>query len=203
MSQEGRISNDIKITQVSGLSESEPRQLKHRRTFTFEVYERDDGLWDIDAQMLDHKTHDIVLADKPRYAGEALHDMVVRITLDVNMTIVAALVKTQNSPYITICPNINSKYQRLVGLNVLKDFRLAIKERFSKTDGCTHLSELINSLPTVAVQGIGFEVMKRTREKVENDEGAGKPFQIDQCHAFKSDSEVVRLYYPKWYEPSE
>lgn len=200
MSQKNHVSTSIKATQIVGLPESATRQLKHRRTLTFEVYERDDGLWDIDAQMLDHKAHDITVANKLRHVGEALHDMIVRVTLDGNLTIVKALVKTQNAPYIAICPSINSKYQLLVGLNVLKGFRLAVKERFSKMDGCTHLSDLINNLPTVAIQGIGFETTKRVREL-----GGGsveRPFQINQCHAFKSDSEVVKLYYPEWYEPN-
>ena len=32
-------------------------------------------------------------------------------------------------------------------------------------------------------------------------EGASQPFQIDRCHALRSDGEVVRLHYPRWYRP--
>jgi hypothetical protein len=28
---------------------------------------------------------------------------------------------------------------------------------------------------------------------------APRPFQIDRCHALRSEGEVVRLYYPRWH----
>ena len=33
-------------------------------------------------------------------------------------------------------------------------------------------------------------------------DGASRPFQIDRCHALKSDSEVVRQLYPHWHRPA-
>jgi hypothetical protein len=33
-------------------------------------------------------------------------------------------------------------------------------------------------------------------------EGAGRPFQIDRCHALKSDGEVVRPSYPRRHCPA-
>jgi hypothetical protein len=58
--------------------------------------------------------------------------------------------------------------------------------------GCTHLTEMLSSLPTAAVQT--FAGLKR-RE----DEGAHKPFQLDRCHALDTTGDTVRRYYPKWY----
>jgi hypothetical protein len=31
------------------------------------------------------------------------------------------------------------------------------------------------------------------------DEGAGKPFQLDRCHALETSTDTVRRYYPRWY----
>lgn len=201
MNQEHSEPNSIENTRIVGLSQDSVRRLKHRRSFTFEVYEREDGLWDIDAQMLDHKAHDITLDGQTRSVGNALHDMVIRITLDASFTIVAAFTQTQNAPYIKTCPSINAQYEQLVGLNVLSGFRLAVKDRFAKTQGCTHLTELINSLPTVAIQGMGFEISRRAQLAAgDAHQKREKPFQIGQCYAFKHDSEVVRLHYPDWYE---
>lgn len=42
---------DISRSQIEPMGEPVARTLKHRRTFCYEVFERDDGLWDIEAQM--------------------------------------------------------------------------------------------------------------------------------------------------------
>ena len=185
---------------IQGLDEHVPRKIMHRRTFCFEVFEREDGLWDVDAQMQDHKMQDITLADELRPVGTPLHDMVMRVTFDNTLTVVAVEDKTLSAPYMLQCKTINSAYGKMVGLNVLKGFRAAMKERFADTAGCTHLTELANIMPTVVVQGIGTELARRARI-LEKDEGtpSKKPFQLDKCHALNSGSEVARLYYPKWY----
>lgn len=187
--------------QINGLSEPKSRQIMHRRTFTYEVYEREDSLWDIDAQMQDHKTHDITVANQPRTVGDALHHMVLRLTLDNTLTIVAVESKTIAAPYNELCQAINPAYEKMVGLNVLKGFRAGLKERFADTAGCTHITELANTVPTVAIQGIGVELAVRARKSVEasGEEFGVKPFQLDKCHALATDAQAVALYYPKWY----
>lgn len=192
-------------TQINGLDDSRPRQLMHRRTFTYEVYEREDGLWDIDAQMQDHKARDITVANQQRTVGNALHHMVLRLTLDNTLTIVAVESKTIAAPYNELCKVINPAYEKMIGLNVLKGFRAGLKERFADTAGCTHITELANTMPTVAVQGIGVELAVRARKSVEaSGEDAGvKPFQLDKCHALATHAPAVALYYPKWYSGSK
>lgn len=175
------------------------RQLKHRRTFCFEVYERDDGLWDVDAQMQDHKTYPIVLADVQRAVGDPVHDMVMRVTVDQTLTIVDVQATTIAAPYLPQCKTINLDYRKMIGLNVLKGFRAAMKERFAETLGCTHLTELANILPTVVVQGVGTELAARERRHASQGGERKKPFQLDKCHALAADGEAVRLYYPEWY----
>ena len=57
--------------------------------------------------------------------------------------------------------------------------------------GCTHVTELLGSLPTAAVQT--FAGLRR-----END-GDAKPFQLDRCHALETTTDTVRRYYAKWH----
>ena len=61
--------------------------------------------------------------------------------------------------------------------------------------GCTHVTELLGSLPTAAVQT--FAGLQR------EDEGDHKPFQLDHCHALESTTDTVRRYYPRWYRGGE
>lgn len=191
---------NIHQSRIVGLTPDDARTLLHRRTYCYEVYERADGLWDIDAQMLDHKSRDITVANQVRPVGQALHNMVLRMTLDDTLTIVAVQVSTLNAPYMMQCPSITEAYQKLVGLNVFKGFRKAVNELFAGVAGCTHITELANTLPTVAIQGIGTELAQRRRlHNSEVGETGSKPFQLDQCHALSTDGEVVRLFYPAWH----
>ena len=62
-----RAAEDVTQTQIEAMSTpAVARTLKHRRTFCYEVYERADGLWDIEAQMQDRKTYPFTLASCER-----------------------------------------------------------------------------------------------------------------------------------------
>jgi len=172
-----------------------PRQLKHTRAIVLEAYARDDGLWDIEARLTDRKTRDLTLATGIRAAGEPLHDMTILITINDDFEIVGASATSHAVPYPGYCESIGPEYERLVGLNLLKQFRAAVRERFGGIAGCTHITELAGVLPTVAVQAFTGE---RKRAMPDSE----RPFQIDHCHALRSDGDAVRVYYPRWYEPS-
>ena len=68
------------------------RILRHTRHLHVDAFARDDGLWDLDAQITDTKTRDIVLGADVRRAGTAIHDLKLRLTID------AALTTTVTSP---------------------------------------------------------------------------------------------------------
>ena len=127
-----------------------------------------------------------------RRAGEPVHDMWVRLTIDASFTIHAIEAKMDAVPYPGGCDAIEAAYRELVGANLLQGFRKTLHDTFGGVHGCTHLTELLGYLPTAAVQM--FAGLKK-RE----DEGEHKPFQLDRCHALETTSDVVRRYYPKWY----
>ena len=133
--------DSLLTSRIVGLDSAVSRELKHRRSFCFEVYEREDGLWDVDAQMQDHKTYPIELANEERAVGEPMHDMVMRVTFDTSLTIVDVRAKTIAAPYLPQCKQINPDYRNMIGLNVLKGFRAAMQARFADVAGCTHLTE--------------------------------------------------------------
>ena len=197
-----RAAADISRSQIESIDEPVARTLKHRRSFCYEVFEREDGLWDIEAQMQDRKTYPFTLASSLRAAAEPLHSMVMRVTINNQFNIVDVKVKTLAAPYLKQCQTITPDYRKMIGLNIVKGFRPAIRELFSGVEGCTHLTELANSLPTVAIQGVGVELNVRHRNAV-GDENAGRPFQINQCHALAEDAEAVKLYYPRWYKNND
>jgi hypothetical protein len=173
------------------------RALKHTRTIQVEAFARDDGLWDIDAHITDIKTRDAKLASGVRPAGTPMHDLWLRLTIDTELTIVDAEAVSNAVPYPTYCDTIGPAYKKLVGLNLLKGFRHGLKERLSGKEGCTHLTELAQVLPTAAIQAFAGEVID-TRDGASTDEQSQRPFQLDRCHALRLDGPAVAKYYPRW-----
>jgi len=164
----------------------------HQRSVKSDGYKRVDGLWDIEARMVDTKDQDYPLSSGLRKSGEAVHDMSVRVTIDSKMNIVDAATCTDAAPYMGACESVPPDYSVIVGLNLFHGFRKAVKDLFGSTHGCAHVSELLMFLPTVALQTFASEVL-------DDDDSAHKPYQLDRCHALESHSETVKRYYPRWY----
>lgn len=173
------------------------RALKHTRAMQIDAFAREDGLWDLDARITDVKTRDATLASGVRPAGDALHDLRLRVTIDIHLNIVDAEAVSDAVPYPGYCDTIGPAYQKLIGLNLLKGFRQRLNERLSGIAGCTHLSELAQVLPTAAIQAFAGDVID-TRDGASGGEQTEKPFQLDRCHALRSDGAAVAKYYPRW-----
>lgn len=171
------------------------RQLKHRRSIDVQVFARDDGLWEVDATLTDVKTRDAHLAGGTRPAGQPIHDMLLRLVVDTRFNVIEAGAQTSWMPYPGVCNDHGDAYGRLVGLNLLQGFRQAMRERLGGVLGCTHITELAQVLPTAVVQAFAGEVIDTRGDR----EGAERPFQIDRCHALRSDGPAVRTHYPRWY----
>lgn len=165
----------------------------HTRTIRVQSYGREDGLWDLEAELIDTKAYDF-----PRHngeifpAGRPVHHMHLRITIDAAFNIVAAQAAYDAAPYGQQCAAVEPSYQDLIGMNLLRGFRRQVKERFGHTAGCTHMTELSQVLPTAAVQTMA----NRRRQNSNPDE---RPFQLDGCHALRTDGPVVLQHYPKWH----
>jgi hypothetical protein len=168
------------------------RELVHTRRLRLEGYKRADGLWDIEAFLTDVKSHDFHLASGVRRAGQEVHDMRMRITIDRSFNIVDALAVSDAVPYPGGCESITPEYRKLIGMNLLRGFRKQAAELLGGVQGCTHLNELLGLLPTAAIQTFAGQMPEQTGE-------GRKPFQLDQCHALETSTETVRKYYPKWH----
>jgi len=168
------------------------RELRHTRRVRYEGYKRADGLWDIEAHLTDIKNHDFNLKTGVRRAGQPVHSMWVRITIDRRMQIVDAAASSDAVPYAGGCETIAPAYRALIGLSLVKDFRKRVRESLGGVRGCTHLTEMLGGLPTAAIQTFAGEMP-------EEREGGAKPFQLDQCHALETTSDTVKKWYPKWH----
>jgi len=168
------------------------RRLIHSRRVVAEGYLRADGLIEIEARLLDTKAIDYRISTGVRTAGTPIHDMSITLVIDQGMTVRALRAASDAVPYPGACGAVTPAYAELTGLNLFDGFGAAVRERLGGVSGCTHLTELLLSLPTVALQTLASFV-------ADNAESDRKPFQLDKCHALETRGEVVRTHYPKWY----
>jgi hypothetical protein len=168
------------------------RRPVHTRSIKIDAFVRDDDLWDLVATLRDIKHHDIELYGRTLPAGDALHDMEITLTLDHRLTIVAVQARTIAAPYMGECNTFSEVYQALVGLNLLQNFRGAVRERLGGTAGCTHINELSALLPTAAIQSFSRD---RDRPDIAADR---MPAHLDRCRALRREGPVVAKHYPRW-----
>jgi len=174
------------------------REALHTRTVRVDAYARADGQWDLEAELIDFKHYDFPVQapeEGVHRAGDPVHHMHLRVTFDESFTITQAQAGYAAAPYDQHCMAITDEYQGLIGMNLLKGFRDSVRRRFSRTAGCTHMTELSYVLPTVAVQSLS----SRRREQQETGESTQRPFQLEGCHALRLDGPVVKEFYPRWY----
>jgi Protein of unknown function (DUF2889) len=179
---------------MPGLEPTVAREPLHRRAIEIRGYKREDGLYDIEGHLVDTKPYDFHLAAGVRPAGEAIHGMWLRITVDRQLTIVDAAAAMDAMPYVGYCDAIVPAYRKLVGLAIRPGYHQKLKELFGGVHGCTHVSELAGALATAA-----FQTMAGQRVQ----EPGRKPFQIDRCHALDATKAAVARYYPRWYRGAE
>jgi hypothetical protein len=177
-----------------GLDPTVARQPLHRRSIEIQGYQREDGLFDIEGHLVDTKAREFKLAAGVRAAGEPIHGMWLRITVDRNLHIVDAAAAMDAMPYVDQCNRIVPAYRLLVGLAIRPGYHQRVKELFGGVLGCTHITELASSLATAAFQTMAGQRVQDPEKK---------PFQLDRCHALAETSPVVGRYYPKWYKGAD
>jgi hypothetical protein len=185
------------------LPEASPRKHLHTRAIEYRGYERADGLWDIEAHMTDVKTYEFTNNWRGTVAvGEPLHEMLLRLTIDDNFEVRDVEAATHNSPF-EMCPDIAPNYKKLIGITMGPGWRKAIRTRVGGTDGCTHLTELLFPMATVAMQTIWPIKAQRRKKAVEEQTSKRRPPVLNTCHAWSTDSPVVRDNAPNFYTGTE
>lgn len=179
-----------------------PRRHQHTRQIEFLGYEREDGLFDIEGHITDVKTYSFENRERGTItAGEPIHDMHVRLTVDLDRLVRKVEVAFAAAPH-EYCKGIADAYHQLEGLTVGPGWYLKVRERVGRTAGCTHVTELMGPIATAVMQTL-YPALNRRRESLP--EGERKPpIQLDGCHAHARTSPVVQERWPEWYvEPDQ
>ena len=117
-------------------------------------FRRADGLWDIEARLVDTKTYGFENRHRGEIEpGDAIHDMWLRLTVDDGFVIRRVEASTDASPF-AVCPAITPAFAKLEGVTLGRGWSREVRQRLGGVKGCNHLVELLRRMATVAVKTI-------------------------------------------------
>jgi len=186
---------------MSSLSAPVPRRLIHTRDVRTRGFLRDDGLWDIEGELLDEKSYTYEDRERgPLPAGSPMHLMRARLTVDHELTVHAAEVDMAAIPFST-CAGAATPAKELVGRSLKRGFGRAIEEAIGRTRGCTHVRYLILALANTA-----YQTISAYREQFMPELGAPtaadgeRPFFLNQCRSWDEKGPVVARFMPRFHK---
>ncbi len=170
-------------------TDSVAREELHHRKVDLRFFRRSDALYEVEGRLVDTKTHPFrrMLAEKEPPPGQHLHDITVRLVLDSELQVHAAVTEMRATPF-NICPGAAGTLQPLVGLRIGVGWHKRIRELLGGAASCTHIVELLGPMATTAIQGLAPQ-----RVATIGDPGndAQRRAWVDSCYAFAADREVV------------
>ena len=176
---------------VTSLSPAVPREAVHKRQINCNGFVRADGLYDIEAELTDHKTYDFPSDFRGTVTPDlAVHHMVLRITIDRDRVIQHAEAITITGPY-AICPTANAVFDNLVGLQIGPGWRRKVQAAIGGRHGCTHITELLGPVATIAYQTLYGEEARQKRQSgtlSDQDKQASRLQLANSCVGYADDS---------------
>ena len=176
---------------VTSLSPAVPREAVHKRQINCNGFVRADGLYDIEAELTDHKTYDFPSDFRGTVTPDlAVHHMVLRITIDRDRVIQHAKAITITGPY-AICPTANAVFDNLVGLQIGPGWRRKVQAAIGGRHGCTHITELLGPVATIAYQTLYGEEARQKRQSgtlSDQDKQASRSQLANSCVGYADDS---------------
>jgi hypothetical protein len=196
------------------LSQPVEREPVHTRTIEINGYRRTDGHYDIEAHLTDVKSFGQTNYDRGYIeAGDPIHDMWLRLTLDEKMDIVAVEAVSDKTPYAQ-CPAAAPNFARLSGMRIKAGFLREATRVVGGTVGCTHLRELLQQMATTAFQTINPARARREMaaegdaieqrgsdvfdQRITEKWGGGNKI-LNTCMAYDEKGPLVRRRWPLLY----
>jgi hypothetical protein len=174
------------------LTEIPDRTPQHLRDVRYRSFSRPDGLWDIEGELHDSKTYDAPVhrGEGLRHAGEPIHHMLLRVTVDRQLVVQAIEVAMDAHP-LQDCPLAQAALQQMVGCSMARGWRQAIQKHLGGVASCTHLRELLFNLATAAFQSVTAVFAPPAN--------GDPPRHLGQCTGWAFDGNGVKEHFPQFY----
>lgn len=184
------------------LSATKEREHIHTRTITINAFRRKNGLLDVEGRITDVKPFEHHMRDGIRKAGEPVHDLSIRITLDNTLTVTDALASMDYTAH-DLCPQAAPNFKNIIGLQIGPGWNKKIKTAMSPGLGCTHIIEMLAQMATGAKQALWS---RRAGEPVEippEQEREMDQEMLNTCYPYRENSSWIKANYPDSYIASD
>ncbi|RMX08574.1 DUF2889 domain-containing protein [Corticibacter populi] len=176
------------------------RRPAHTRTTAFRGYQRDDGLWDIEAEMQDTKPFAFALNNGRELApNEAIHHMHIRVTVDEQLVVRDIATVMGSFPHGQ-CAEADRHMRRMIGSTMGKGWRKSIDRHLGGVEGCTHMRELLYNMATAAFQTIAPQVLARWHGADAGAQTLPPPPHLGACMTWDFNGPAVEQIYPMYFE---
>jgi hypothetical protein len=169
----------------------------HTRDYQVRAFKVDDGTILLRGAVRDTKPPGLYIeADPDRLP---IHHMVVELTVAYpSLEITAAEVLFETHPQ-SMCPDISTTYDQLVGVSIARGFNNRVRELFGGPRGCTHVTALLAAMAPVAIQCNWSMRVARQRELGDPPRPEVTPEMremyiapnLNTCHVWDEESEFV------------
>lgn len=170
------------------------RSALHSRRIHCQGYRRDDGLWDIEAHLLDTRDEPMQTLGRGQIApGEPLHEMWMRMTVDDELQVRDLQASIEQAPY-PACPHFpRDRFEKLIGQRIAPGWTARVRLALGGVHSCTHLVELLGPLATTAIQTV-YAWRGETLDGAQH-----RPPQdfVDSCHSLSREGQVARQLWPE------
>ena len=172
------------------------REQIHLRRIELRGFKRSDGLFEIVGRVTDEKPHDFRSAsgNKVVPANTPLHDISVRLIIDIDMVVQEVSASTASAPYGD-CFSAAPTLACLKGLKIAAGWRSEVRRLLGGAQSCTHMLELLVPMATAAYQALTVE--RAGRPEVLNKEGL--PIKLDSCYAYANHRQIAKERWPEHY----
>jgi len=180
------------------LSDPTERDLAHTRTIVYTGYRRKDGFWDIEGHLVDRKSFDFQRHEDLVPAGNATHEMRIRLTVDDKMAVVAAEASMDATP-MSDCQAGKPPLQQMVGMKMGRGWRQAVEQVMGSEKGCTHLREMLANMPTAAFQTMpSYTRMQRLKSGEPIPTPKEPSYALGRCIGWAFDGPAVARVHPQF-----
>jgi hypothetical protein len=186
------------------LSKPENRAFLNRRTIVSAGYQREDGCLEVEAELIDVRGSESTNPWRGTVpAGEPVHRMSVRITVDRELVIRDIEAATDSAPF-PACREVPPNLKALIGLQITRGFKRSARARIGGPPGCTHLFAALEVIAATAMQTVAAATRGEKRRQLFSPlSGAdpSRPGLIDTCKGYAADGPVVERYWPAHFRP--
>jgi hypothetical protein len=168
------------------------RKRVHSRNISIDCYETEEGNLLVEATLADerHVPYYLYTGNRVEEPG-VIHGMAVRMTLRVpDLTILEA---EADMPVVPVgeCTEVRDSVRRLEGMRIRSGFTNEVREKLGRTAGCQHLTNLVMTMSSGAVQGL-WTILSRLRDRDPRPRRHLDPaLLLDSCWLWRSDGPLA------------